>query len=261
MLLKILRRARQFSEALFSPEFSSTELLIDKMVKRYSTPIELDFYESQINHGLEEEEHRAALSAFKAFQGCPTVLVVGCGVGREAFALEKMGFKVLAIDSSEAMILRALSLAQRVKSRVVFRHGDVFTLSNINFDFLFVTPGIIGHIPTQTNRVDFLKKLNQLGNPNCVLFCLPEIRELTPLDTHFWGSQLLRFRWRGKNLWSPGDTISSFLGNHNKDSGLLYYHYYPSYRDFESELQLSGFNSERNLQRYVFTRSHLVSNI
>mgnify|MGYP003862771077 CR=1 FL=1 len=232
---------------------------MNKMIERYSTPTELDYYEKLVRLGLESEELQAAFAAFKLFQGSPTALVVGCGAGRESFALEKMGYKVLGIDSSQSMIMRAQMVSSRIKSRVTFKQGDVFSLSNAHFDFLFVSPAIIGHIPTQTKRVEFLKKLHQLGNQNSVLFCLPYIRQLTPRDRLFWGSQILRFRWRGQNIWSPGDTVSSFLGNHNTDAGLLYYHFYPSFDHFERELRLAGFLAQTSSEKYSFTRADVVS--
>lgn len=58
-----------------------------------------------------------------------TLLDVGCGEGRHAFAADKRGFKVTAIDY-EALALRRAHRSARTKGakRIVFRKADVFHL-------------------------------------------------------------------------------------------------------------------------------------
>ncbi len=65
-------------------------------------------------------------------------LVIGCGLGDDAYALEKAGYDVLAIDVSQT----ALDLAQKrfADSNIIFEKQDIFDMPqkyHENFDFVF----------------------------------------------------------------------------------------------------------------------------
>ncbi len=65
-------------------------------------------------------------------------LVIGCGLGDDAYALENAGYDVLAIDVSQT----ALDLAQKrfSDSNILFKKQDIFDMPQKyfeNFDFVF----------------------------------------------------------------------------------------------------------------------------
>jgi SAM-dependent methyltransferase len=53
------------------------------------------------------------------------VLELACGTGRHAFELEKLGYRVLATDSSSDMLACAVRAKQRLQSGVEFREMDM----------------------------------------------------------------------------------------------------------------------------------------
>jgi SAM-dependent methyltransferase len=59
---------------------------------------------------------------------CQRLLDVACGTGRHAFAFEKLGYKVVAVDHSKDMLVRARATASEAKSKVRFRLADMRTL-------------------------------------------------------------------------------------------------------------------------------------
>ena len=68
-----------------------------------------------------------------------TLLDVGCGEGRHAFAAAEVGFKVTAIDYEPLALRRARRFARLKKlEQVAFRRADVFRLpfANSSFDVL-----------------------------------------------------------------------------------------------------------------------------
>lgn len=76
------------------------------------------------------------LESYKEHKG--KALVIGCGLGDDAYALDKAGYDVLAIDISQT----ALNLAKKrfSDSRIVFEKQDIFDMPqkyHENFDFVF----------------------------------------------------------------------------------------------------------------------------
>ncbi len=68
------------------------------VLENYSTADAVEKYTQRVAEGLRKYE-KAAIDQFFPLSG--KVLVVGCGAGREAFALEALGYKVKGIDISE----------------------------------------------------------------------------------------------------------------------------------------------------------------
>ncbi|QSZ41823.1 methyltransferase domain-containing protein [Sulfurimonas aquatica] len=74
----------------------------------------------------EEKEHKGK------------ALVIGCGLGDDAYALDKAGYEVVAIDVSQT----ALNLAKKrfSDSNILFEKQDIFDMPEMyyeNFDFVF----------------------------------------------------------------------------------------------------------------------------
>jgi ubiquinone/menaquinone biosynthesis C-methylase UbiE len=84
-------------------------------------------------HGWGEEEPSAFavrfLDRLKRLVPGGTLLDVGCGEGRHAFAADERGFQVTAIDY-EALALQRARRVARIKQvkKIVFRKADVFDL-------------------------------------------------------------------------------------------------------------------------------------
>ena len=81
----------------------------------YSTAHATEKYVRRISEGLRRWE-QTMIDRF--FPDVGRALVVGCGAGREAFALESLGFRVKGIDISDTLISAARSIAAELGSQV-----------------------------------------------------------------------------------------------------------------------------------------------
>ncbi len=100
------------------------------------------------------------LLTHKEYKG--KALVIGCGLGDDAIALEKAGFDVIAIDVSQV----ALDLARErfPKSKVEFKKQDIFDMPemyNEYFDFVFES------LTIQSLPVEFRERMIK-AIANCV---------------------------------------------------------------------------------------------
>lgn len=101
------------------------------------------------------------------------VLDVGCGAGREAFALAKQGFDVVGIDLSSNLVKFAKQYARTHKiTRATFLCSDVehMPYSKNTFDYVMLPTQIIEHVRGRRNRVAVLRRCKAVLKNNGVLF-------------------------------------------------------------------------------------------
>lgn len=103
-------------------------------------------------------------------------LVIGCGLGDDAHALEVAGYDVLAIDVSEV----ALKLAQErsKESNIRYEKQDIFDMPQKykdNFDFVFEAL-TIQSIPVEF-RVKMIKAISEVIAPEGKLLLVADKRE------------------------------------------------------------------------------------
>lgn len=122
------------------------------VIERYEDKARVQSYIKRTKNGLTAEEKPIA----ERFLRKGTVLDVGCGTGRESFALEKMGFKITAIDVSGNMVAIAKKI---VKSHnVAFKKIDILDYKGKQFDNIIFFNNIFEQIPTKEGRLKSLEK-------------------------------------------------------------------------------------------------------
>ena len=137
----LFRRIKQILIIAFSPRFSASRDVLKDTAERYAQAKEIQYYINIASIGLYQME---ASGLKKAFEVKPNlkkgsrVLVVGCGTGREAFALEEEGFSVVGFDFCGPMLEAALKLKEKRNSKVTFTN----TISNEKFDMVLFTYGL-----------------------------------------------------------------------------------------------------------------------
>ena len=91
---------------------------------------------------------------------------LGCGTGRNAVYLAKMGYHVDAIDLSETAIGQARSLAQQSKVDVDFIVGSIFnlTLPGSHYDLAY-DAGLLHHLQPH-QRPYYLEKIRAVLKPD-----------------------------------------------------------------------------------------------
>jgi SAM-dependent methyltransferase len=98
--------------------------------------------------------------------GCRDLLELACGTGEHAFALERLGHRIVATDLSPYMIARAAEKARERRSRVEFRVEDMRRLPfSARFDAAYCLFDSLGFVETDTAIVDVLRQVNRALRP------------------------------------------------------------------------------------------------
>ncbi len=144
--------------------------LFDELRLRYENPLEIDAYSRQVTGGLLAEE-RAVIERVSPKPG--KVLTLGCGAGRESFALANLGYDVTGADISMGM----LQAAKRVESarRSASTHTPItwvwmedplrLPLPDRSFSLVTAFAQLFSHIPDTTARIALLAEVHRVLKP------------------------------------------------------------------------------------------------
>lgn len=243
---KALRRVSQLGQILVSPAFSR-EGTLSTAIDRYETECEIAFYEKLARWGFHEHETYFAKTILERVPENGRVLVVGCGSGREVFALKALQpkLRLKGIDLSQRMLDRATPIADEKGVEAEFARGSVFEEPSETYDFVWVTAALDSHMQGRDYRVRFYKELKRIKKQGAPLLLIPRIDETHEIVFHQKiGSQLLRLRWLGKGRWEKGDMATSFWGFHNDSPQMIYLHIYYGEQTFLDELSETGMTFE-----------------
>lgn len=72
-----------------------------------------------------DQRHGKSDRSGDGHDGKPLLLDLGCGTGRNAFAMEKRGYDVIGIDRSEMMLMAARDEAEAIGSGALFLQQDI----------------------------------------------------------------------------------------------------------------------------------------
>ena len=132
-------------------------------VKEYFASDEIvDLYVTAIEMGLTDRERRAIARYFTDTDG--SVLDIGCGTGRATRVLDSMGFDVVGLDLSEALLSETSSRFGDIN----FCMGDVCSLpfGAESFDYALFTWMGIDHIAPESQRIEALREVERVLKPN-----------------------------------------------------------------------------------------------
>jgi len=142
----------------------------------YETPEALAVYSTRAGQGLRTWEARLVRDYLPA-RG--KLLVVGCGAGREAFALDALGYEVTGVDVSPSMVAaaRMRSAAGRCDFRIVDGVSLPFTESE--FDAATLWSQVISNVPTRAERLRFVAEVSRVVRPGGLISLSAHDAELT----------------------------------------------------------------------------------
>ncbi|MDD3831324.1 MAG: class I SAM-dependent methyltransferase [Clostridia bacterium] len=131
----------------------------------YENPTNIDQMPSLGRLKLWEEE------VVKHFPLNARVLDVGCGMGREAFALNDMGYYVVGIDTSQAIIDRVTQLAHDNSYDIPFVHYDGYNLpfDYAQFDVVIFWSQTFGLLYGEQKKYDYLNQCRKVTVRNGLL--------------------------------------------------------------------------------------------
>lgn len=195
----------------------------DSITEIYSQREVLDFYTKLVGFGLYENETMMASFLRKG----ESLLVIGCGTGRETFALANNYKRTIGIDSCFSMIQRAKGFQTSLfsqKTKIDFLHESLESyLPNSTFNTIWITYGLTGHLLSKEERLTFLEGCRQLLSKDGQLVYFPEVAPE-----------------RSKNLRRNFGGIFNFKKN-------FPYYFYPSLLEAKKEIKEVGFQAKISL--------------
>ncbi len=212
------------------------------VAEKYNGAKEVLYYSQMVFGGLDEDE-RLLLDQFMRRRG--RVLNVGCGAGREAFALTEAGFDVVGIDVAPGMIAAAKRHAQTSGRNVHFEVKSVTALDypSQSFDYVWISAGVYSHIPTRQLRIGTLRRIKDLLMPNGILFFSVAYRgdSLLPRVSLYGAFRRIAKPILKKRLHSePGDMLVPYVSPGGTPSKLCYVHLFKDSSEVLEEIRLAG---------------------
>ena len=157
----------------------NNEDMIRNVVEGYSTDDKIEFYRERTREGLRKWESAVVL-AHMPVPG--RALVVGCGTGRESFALEALGWDVVGVDVTPRMVDEARAESRRRGSRVRFELtggavGDIDLGGSV--DAVTLWAQVLNNVVGARGRALLLDDVHRALRPGGVLSLSVHDRERT----------------------------------------------------------------------------------
>lgn len=239
----------KFTHPLIWPvDLGRADLLLEVVAAWYNQDQEIRYASEQVKEGLDEIE-RWLVNGSMAKRG--RVLDVGCGAGREAIALARLGYSVVGIDIASRVIEAAQENAGREGLDIVFMlfaaHEVTHQLGS--FDYVLTNSGFYQLIPTRTLRVQTLLALANVLKPNGKLFLsapwMPSsYRHGLRARLVDWLRHLRRLVPGEELMTEPGDQLLSFVGPVSGPELSFFYHAFYGRETIEQEIREAGLYGE-----------------
>lgn len=132
--------------------------------RRFADPVEVLQYASIAADGLSPYEEALLCRSYVPGQ---RVLDVGCGGGREAVPLARLGLLVVAMDFIYAMVQAARGHTVEKGQSAAFVVGDLAALPfrDASFDGVVMLQQVITHVPSRAGRIDVLRAARRILRP------------------------------------------------------------------------------------------------
>ncbi len=239
--------------SLFQPRFfvKDVESSLRTVAQKFNEEEEVFHHAQWAFDGLDEPEQHL-VEQYMQRRG--RVLNIGCGAGREAFALGELGFEVVGVDVAPRMIEAASRLAASRGQDIRFEVKSGTNLDYLphSFDYVFMAEGVYSLIPTRDLRIDVLRNIGKLVTPKGTLLFSALYRRTAVLSRVSLYSVFRRIakRFLDRRLHSePGDTLVRYVSPASKASTLCYVHLFTDGGEVWEEVSsagLDGFEDKQN---------------
>jgi SAM-dependent methyltransferase len=211
------------------------------VAEKYDSKEEVDFHSRTISEGLEEWEELAV----KSWKAKAKVLDVGCGAGREAIALAKIGFEVTGIDISPIMIAQAIKIAKKEGLNMNFKVQNVADIEYPakSFDYVLFSRGVYSYLPTKKLRMRILKKIRDILKPDGMLFFTVYYRDkrlFSRLNIMGFFRRLRNVFFKEKYESEPGDLMVRYVSPASTPERLCFCHFFSSPDEVSQEVRAAG---------------------
>ncbi len=139
---------------------NSEEKFQNIILKRYSDKRFVKEYSKNVLSGLKDYEKKIVDKFLKKRK---KILAIGCGCGREVFALSKKGYDVFGIDISKEMIKKAKEISEKSNIKAKLKAGDVSKMDfgKEEYDAVILFNCIINQIPSHKKRKKVIKNIHK----------------------------------------------------------------------------------------------------
>ena len=232
---QMLRAGRAFD--FFTLAVLRSEDVVARTRQFYTDPRNVAAFANNGSRSLSPYE-RAYVERFTS--GAGAALVLGCGGGREAIALASLGWQVVGVDGSPALVEAAQGNAAQSGVRVHWLCEDLsggFALGRA-FDLICLFGHVYSLIPGRAQRIRLLRACRQHLKPDGV--CLLDF----PLDGQASAQARWAHRWRRRLAWLVRGNREVQLGDRWTAGELLFIHRFASVEDISNEAAAAGFDLE-----------------
>lgn len=208
----------------------------DKIKNYFSLPdVVFDYARAVLNVGLWDSEGMVFSNYFKKDS---SLLELGCGAGRIALNLEKLGYsQIIATDFSSEMIDIAKIISAEMQSDVHFEVQDATSLTFADESFDGVIFGFNGlmQIPLRKNRRKALLEISRVLKSGGIFAFTTHDQEVKR-NAEYWQKE--RKRWQEG---TQDSSLDEFGDIHYKDErGELFIHS-PTRAEIDEDLAFAGF--------------------
>jgi SAM-dependent methyltransferase len=227
------------------------------VAEKFNDAEEVLHYSQRTFEGLDAQERLLV----EQFMGCSgRVLDIGCGAGREAFALAELGLDVVGIDVAPDMIAEAKRHAQTFRKNIHFEVKSATTLDYPlnSFKYVLLSAGVYSHIPTRQLRIDMLRKINDLLTPDGIFFfsVLYRKHSLSRISIYDAFRKITKPILNERLHSEPGDALVRYVSPVGTPSKLCYVHFFKDPSEVLEEIALAGLDGfEDEKSGYWIVRS------
>lgn len=157
---------------LINPRFSmkSPAQLVATIREKFNQKEEVDFNNQYLTIEFEDWEE-AVVKRFMDKRGA-SILDVGCGSGREAIQLAKLGFNVIGVDIAHEMVKAAHKNIEKTDLKIDFKvmAASEIEFPEASFDYCMFSLNVYSFIPSRALRIETLKRIKKCLKPDGIIF-------------------------------------------------------------------------------------------
>jgi SAM-dependent methyltransferase len=130
----------------------------------YATEEARAVYRQRVDRGLRAWETAVVREAFPS-EG--RVLTVGCGAGRETFALEQLGYDAWGVDISRPLLAIAAEVGRQRHHVALFCliDGEALPFGDGSFDVVTLWAQMLDNVPARAGRLALLREVRRVLRP------------------------------------------------------------------------------------------------